>query len=75
MELSNVLQVFQVGALFFIIRVNCVTYLPVGRVVIGRPGLIDRDEARGTGHTNYITCVWLTMVKAASDSGPIEPLP
>ena len=45
-ELSNVLQAFQVGAFIFVIRVNDL-FLPVGRVVIGRPGCIDCCAARG----------------------------
>ena len=46
-ELSNVLQTFQVGALFLVMFVNCITRLSVGRVAIGRAGCVDHCEARG----------------------------
>ena len=45
-ELSNVLQAFQVGALC-LLCVNHLTFLCVGRGVIGRPGRVDRCEASG----------------------------
>lgn len=58
-ELSNVLQAFQVRALFLFIYVNHVVCLPVGRVVVGRPRRVERCEDRGMVHTKC-TSSWLT---------------
>ena len=47
-ELSNVLQAFQVRALFLMRASITLQVLPVGRVIIGRPGRVNHCEARGT---------------------------
>jgi hypothetical protein len=36
----------------FVTRVNQVTYLPVGRLIIGHSRRSGRDEARGMGPTD-----------------------
>ncbi|KAF8269822.1 hypothetical protein EI94DRAFT_897032 [Lactarius quietus] len=46
-ELSNVLQAFQVRVLCVSTVLHCVTCLPPGRVVIGCPRRADRSAARG----------------------------
>ena len=51
-ELSNVLQAFQVRALFLSFMSIALYISPAGRVVIGRPRLIDCGETRGTGHSD-----------------------
>jgi hypothetical protein len=43
-ELSNVLQAFQVRAVFLLFRVNRITYFFVGRAVIRCPGHDDHCE-------------------------------
>ena len=51
-ELSNVLQAFQVRALFLSFMSIVLYISPAGRVVIGRPRLLDCGESRGTGHSD-----------------------
>ena len=46
------LQAFQVRALFLSFMSIVLYISPAGRVVIGRPRLLDCGESRGTGHSD-----------------------